>query len=314
MNFYPVPIDDMIESYSKYNQRPLSPSNSKIEITNAKIVNFYKTHPNIDIDEINLYFINIISKFSPADNDLTTSLVLSSIKSEQFDKIENYFINTLSKIYPTADIVDNVIDNKDIVCIKRIQKSNILLKNIDIDSNVSNEQVDLFTNLIDKENCCGVILSQKSGISNKNHFQIDIRNKNIVIYIHNANYSQNMIMSAIDIIDNLYIKIQEFSKTYSENYNIPKEILDNINNEYQSFVIQKNKLIDTIKEYNKKILSTIDECKFTSLGMFLAEKYSASIQKFGFNCSLCNNYSANNLKALAAHKRGCIRKHKQIVL
>ena len=92
--------------------------------------------------------------------------------------------------------------------------------------NVSSEQVDLFTNLIDKENCCGVILSQKSGISDKNHFQNDIHNRNIIIYIHNANYSQNMIISAVDIIDNLYIKIQEFSKQYSENYSIPKEVLD----------------------------------------------------------------------------------------
>lgn len=32
------------------------------------------------------------------------------------------------------------------------------------------------------------------------------------------------------------------------------------------------------------------------------------IQKSAFTCDLCKKYAAHNLKALAAHKRGCIRK------
>jgi hypothetical protein len=30
--------------------------------------------------------------------------------------------------------------------------------------------------------------------------------------------------------------------------------------------------------------------------------------KNGHKCELCKNFNANNLKALAAHKRGCMRK------
>jgi len=298
-----------------YYDRPLSPVNTKIEITNSKIVNFYNSHPNINIDEINLHFISIISKFSE-EKDANNSSVLSHISPETFDNqmTRPYIVNILSKIYTTADIADNIIDDKDIISIRRSKKSKILLKNVDIGTNVSSEQVDLFTNLIDKENCCGVILSQKSGISDKNHFQIDIRNRNIIIYIHNANYSQNMITSAVDIIDNLAIKIEEFSKQYSENYSIPRELLDAINNEYQLFISQKNAIIDTVKEYQKKILSQIDECKFSCLGNFLAEKYCTPIKKFGFNCQICNIYSGSNLKALAAHKRGCIRKNRTLTM
>lgn len=37
------------------------------------------------------------------------------------------------------------------------------------------------------------------------------------------------------------------------------------------------------------------------------EKCSKTIKQPGFNCQLCNKYSGHNLKALAAHKRGCIR-------
>ena len=299
---------------------PSSPSSSplhmyipsKIEITNTKIVNFYNSHPNINIDEINLYFISIIDKFSSEKKELTSSAILSNISRENFDKIQiqPYCMSILSKVYPTAEIVDN----KEFFVIKRMQKSKILLKNFDINVNVSNEEVDLFNNFIDKENCCGIILSQKSGISNKNHYQIDIRNRNIIIYIHNANYSQNMITNAIDIIDNLYIKIKEFSKEYDENYKIPKEVLDTVNSEYQLFINQKNTITDMVKEYSKKLLAQIDECRFSSLDTFLSEKYFRPIQNIGLNCVLCNKYSANNLKALAAHKRGCIRKNRTLTI
>jgi hypothetical protein len=45
------------------------------------------------------------------------------------------------------------------------------------------------------------------------------------------------------------------------------------------------------------------------LDKFLSTKYSAPIQKPGLKCDLCKSFSGNNLKALAAHKRGCIRKN-----
>lgn len=308
--------NEMIGYPPNYYERSLSPVNSKIEITNSKIVNFYNSHPNINIDEINLYFINIISKFSE-DKDVNYSTILSHISHETPDSnklIQPYILNILSKLYTTADIIENALDDKDIISIRRSKKSKILLKNVDIDINLSSEQVDFFNNVIDRENCCGIILSQKSGISDKSHFQIDIRNKNIVVYIHNANYSQNMITSAIDIIDNLSIKIDEFSKQYCENYSIPKEILDIINSEYQLFINQKTAIIDMVKEYQKKLLLQIDECRFSTLGILLAEKYCTPVKKFGINCPICNNYSANNLKALAAHKRGCIRKNRTLIL
>ena len=195
---------------------------------------------------------------------------------------------------------------------KRLNKPKILIKNIDIDANLSNDDVTYFNTLIDQENCCGIIISQNSGISNKNHFQIDIHNNNIIIYLHNVNYTHCIITSAIDTIDNLYSKIQDFSKQYGEDCMISKEILDNINNEFHSFIIKKNALIESVKQSNKKILSQIEECNFTSLNGFLSQKYSAPIQKSGFSCELCKNYLGHNLKALAAHKRGCIRKKQQI--
>jgi hypothetical protein len=40
----------------------------------------------------------------------------------------------------------------------------------------------------------------------------------------------------------------------------------------------------------------------------LEPKY-ALIKTRGFVCDICNNYTANTKQSLAAHKRGCSRKH-----
>lgn len=290
----------------------MQPSNLKIEITNTKIVNFYNSHPNINIEEVNLHFISLINDaMNNGSCDLPATTILSTISREPVDKIQlqspNFF-TLLSQWYPTADMKYNV----GVVSMKRLQKSRILIKSISTESNISNEQVGEFLNLIDSENCNGIIVSQNSGISNKNNFQIDIHNKNIIIYIHNVNNSQNIINSAVDIIDTLYAKLQTFSNTYGQECSIPKEVLDNINSEYNLFISQKKALLYMIKEYNKKLLSQLEECRFASLNVFLSEKYSVPVLKNGFNCDLCKNYSGHNLKALAAHKRGCARKKIQL--
>jgi len=293
---------------------PVNVDNSypKIEISNKKILQFYNTHPHINIEEINLYFINLLLSNECKETSVSNSSISPIETIDNVIQKQSLFFNNLSKIYPTADII--IKNTEDIVVIKRFTKSKILIKNIDIESNISSQEIESFTNLIDKENCCGIVLSHRSGISNKNNFQIDIHNNNIIIYLHNVNYSHCVMTSSIDIIDNLYSKMQNYSKQNGEFYSIPKELLDNINNEYQQFIMQKKTIIDTIKEYQKKLISQIDDCKFSSLQSFLSEKYCSQIQNTGFNCELCKKYSGHNLKSLAAHKRGCIRKGRTLTI
>lgn len=292
----------------------LSTDMKPIEITNSKIINFYNSHPNINIDEINLYFINIIDKLSPSE--LRAFSPTNMVSTNFFDKTEqqsqNNFTSILSKICPAADIQTKMGTN-DIYMLKRLKQSTILLKNMDIDSNIALDQITEFTDLIEKEKCCGIMLSQNSGISNKTHFQIDIKNDNIIIYIHNVNYSQSIIMSAIDIIDNLHSKIRDLSRKNGDDFTIPKELLDTINSEYQLYLVRKTELITSIKESNKKIIAQIETFAFPSLNSYLTEKCCTVVQKHSLICGLCKKYSAHNLKALAAHTRGCVRKQRSSI-
>jgi hypothetical protein len=114
---------------------------------------------------------------------------------------------------------------------------------------------------------------------------------------------------AISIIDNLNNQLRQFVKSGSnDDFTVPRELLESINNEYQLFITQKAAVIDVFKESQKKVLAQIDEIRFPCLDRYLSTKYSAPIVKSGLKCDLCKSYTANNLKALAAHKRGCSRK------
>jgi len=223
----------------------------------------------------------------------------------------SHFVSFLTKSFSSADISSKLLGmNTPTTVMKRIRKPDILLQNYELDTNVSSDEMASFINIISDENKCGILMSQYSGISNKNDFQIEFHNNNVIIFVHNSEYSNHKIEAAVNIIDHLYFKLQQFNKTgINDDFTIPKDILETINNEYQMFITQKLAVIDVLKESQKKVISQIDEIKFPSLDKYLSGKYSAPIIKSGLKCDICKYYSANNLKALAAHKRGCMRKH-----
>lgn len=223
----------------------------------------------------------------------------------------NHFISFLTKSFTSADISSKLLGmNMPTTIMKRIRKPDILIQNYELDTNVSSDEIASFMNIINDENRSGILVSQYSGISNKNDFEIEFHNNNVIIFIHRSEYSNHKLEAAVSIIDHLYFKLQQFNKTsINDDFTIPKDLLETINNEYQMFITQKLAVIDVLKESQKKVIAQIDEIKFPSLDKYLSGKYSAPIIKSGLKCDVCKYYSANNLKALAAHKRGCMRKH-----
>ena len=121
-------------------------------------------------------------------------------------------------------------------------------------------------------------------------------------------YSPEKLQTAIDIVDTISNKLTDFNNSPDQKYTIPKEVLDEINREYQLYIVQKETLSNTVKEAYKKIISQIEELRFVSLDKFLSTRYSY-FKKQGYLCNLCNVFSVSTLKGLAAHKRGCTRKH-----
>lgn len=214
----------------------------------------------------------------------------------------------LTELYSSAEILQPSDLNDDEIILKRLRKSNIIIKNYTQDTNIGGDEITLFSQTIDDKNCHGIVLSQISGVSSKKNYQIDIHNNHIVIYVHKVEYNPAKVQIAVDIIDTLLSRLSQYQGKNENEYSIPKDILDIINNDYQTFLSQKSAIAEVFKEHQKKVLSQIDELKLPALDRFLSTKYMSAIPKPGLKCELCKSYFANNLKALAAHKRGCARK------
>ena len=257
-----------------------------------------------DTDEIHKNMFNSINSILTTDKPIDKNTYKNNTTN-------NHFISVLTKSFGSADISSKLLGmNTPTTVMKRIRKPDILIQNYELDTNVSSDEMASFINIVSDENKCGILISQYSGISNKNDFQIEFHNNNVIIFVHNSEYSNHKIEAAVNIIDHLYFKLHQFNKTgINDDFTIPKDILETINNEYQMFMTQKLAVIDVLKESQKKVIAQIDEIKFPSLDKYLSDKYSAPIIKSGLKCDICKYYSANNLKALAAHKRGCMRKH-----
>ena len=220
----------------------------------------------------------------------------------------------LNRIYSTSEVVrvprHDVVGHSamsNLYMIKRDNYPKLLIENNIVEHNIELEDISKFIKEVEQYNCHGILLSQYSGISSKPNYHIDCYNGYIIVYIHNVEYNPERIRMAVDIIDNLSMKLKQY-EINNEEYMIDKDILEEINKEYQVFISQKEAIVTILREGQRKVISQIEEFKLPSLDKYLSTKFISINHKQGFKCDVCKAFNANNLKALAAHKRGCNRK------
>lgn len=216
---------------------------------------------------------------------------------------ENKLHPILSNILPEANIsnTSGTAESGDFI-IERNDKPTILIDTKDYNTSVPKKEVEKIIRDIDKHKCCGILLSQNSGISLKYDFEINIHNNFIIVFLHNVGYSEEKISIAIQLVDTLFPIIQKQASLNNET--ISSDLLNSINKEFQSMVSQKKKIIEEIENNTKTIIKEINKIDIPSLATFLSSKFSQP-EKLNFICDRCNIFSGKNARALAAHKRGC---------
>jgi hypothetical protein len=237
-------------------------------------------------------------------NDLLKKMENSSSKGKLS---ENILFNVLHSLHPTAQIesVGNIKETGDII-MRRRDKPIILFENKNYDKNVVQDEVRKFLRDVEHQNCSGIMLAQHYGIANKNNFEIEIHNNNILVYLHKVEYDADKIKAAIDIIDYFKEALGDVESGNGELVNINKETLDDINKEYQNFINNKLLHIKTIKDFQQKLIAQVDDIKVPALEHFLSKLYASSSSKEN-TCDYCS-YVAKNVRALTAHHRGCAQK------
>lgn len=233
-------------------------------------------------------------------SELLKKMEISSVKGKCSESI---LFNILQSLYSTGQI-DSVGDQKETgdFMLTRKNKPTILIENKNWNKNVIQDEVKKFIRDVETQNCCGLFLSQNFGIANKENFEININNGNVLLYVHEVNNDAEKIKIAIDIIDNFKLKLDEITVNSEDGYNIDKEILDEINKEYQLFATQKLIQIKMVKDFSSKMVKQLEDLQFPCLEHFLSTKYAFSSSKYV--CEFCE-YVAKNQSAMSAHKRGC---------
>jgi hypothetical protein len=216
------------------------------------------------------------------------------------------FEQLLSRTFTTASISRESGANEYIL--SREDKPEIYIETQNVrEHNIGVSDVKRFIKRAIEKNTNSILISQYTGITSKPNYHIEIHNKIVVIFLHKMLYSQDTIQIATDMIDALSSKLTDFCSLSNSEYSIPKDILDNVNREYQQFILQKETIVTAFKDHHKRLLSQLDDMRFSTLDKYLSTRYS-SCKKQGYNCDLCNNFNVGTLKGLAAHKRGCARK------
>lgn len=214
----------------------------------------------------------------------------------------------INQLFPSAEIINTSALRAS--CDFKIIRQNyepILIETKHYDRNVTLDEVKKFIRDIEEQKCNGIFLSQTSGITSKQNFQIDMHGENIVIYVHNLKYDSSIIKMAVDVIDNLSEKLDSARLNNDDAFTMTEETLQEINREYIDFANKKLGFIELIKETNKKMLTQIEDIKFPNLSKMLTQKCGTILNNENkiIVCSICNKFTATNNKSLAAHQRGC---------
>jgi len=225
---------------------------------------------------------------------------------------ENMLESVLNKMFPTADVTNTTATKASgDFMIKREDRPIIMIENKNYERNVNIDEVKKFLRDVTEHRCSGIMMSQFSGIASKPNGFIELHDSNVLIYLHNVDYSSDKIKMAVDIIDNLSSKLETIA-TQEEQTGIiiKKDVLDRINEQFQSFMNQKEVILNTMRETHKKLIAQIEDMKIPDLSLFLNDKY-ASIQNQQFLCDTCN-LAFTNKRSLASHKK--MHKTKSLVL
>ncbi len=260
-----------------------------------------------NIDGIRDFNSQSLLSQKPVLDDLGDFLGKYNMSSNKGKYGEQNLCAILNNMFPSAEVHDTTGTKAsgDFI-LRRIDKPQILFENKEYKANIDKEEVSKFIRDVDTQNTNGIFLSQYSGITFKQNYQIDIHKNNILVYVQQCEYSPERIRIAIDIIDYLSTKLNELD--IDESNNISKELLDDINLEYQNFISQKECMINTLKEFSKKLNLQIDNMKLPCLDKYLDSKY-AYVKSRTFACDICNEFFGSNRQSLSAHKRGCKKKN-----
>jgi len=180
---------------------------------------------------------------------------------------EDKMKQTLTMLFPKNEIEDTHSQpgrGDFIISCKNDKK--ILIDNKDYSSNVPKKEIDKFEKDI-RENADvfgGILISNSSGVSKKDDFQLDIIDSKPVMYLHNTNNNNNKIKCAVDLIESIlcanHVDFQD------------KEICDKLSKISSEIKRKISKIKRDMDKHAKNIIETVINIETLVKDIFLNTK------------------------------------------
>jgi len=204
----------------------------------------HKTYQN----EINVLRTNYEEKMQDIMNKICKTEENSSIKGKNS---ENAMLQNLNILFPKNVIEDTHKEpGKGDFIMTDMEDVKILLENKDYKLSVPKKEIDKFERdiIINPDIVAGIFMSNKSGISKKNDFQIDIIQNKPVCYLHYTDKNIDKIKIAYDVIKAVINSGIDLSN---------KETIDNLNKLSSEIKKKMTKCRTLIEKFSKNMLETI---------------------------------------------------------
>lgn len=216
----------------------------------------------------------------------------------------------LSQMYPSSSIVNTSGQTSagDFKVQHRKQDVPILIDTKDYDTTVPDREVDKFFNDIELQKCDGILLSQNSGIAQKQNYEFVIHGGLVGVFVHSAEYDPVRIRIGMEVLEQVRRMIKrerdkKGAQLFAEE-RISEEVLSSINNEYNLFIMARLQLMDQLKKQYQDNIGVMERIQLPSLERYLDTKF-ANIKKSGYACEMCEAFVGKNKKSLAAHQKKC---------
>lgn len=229
------------------------------------------------IKELNYSLDNKLQNIEHNVSLLQQNFTGSSAKKGQV--AENILFNNLTKLLSDSEVIDTSnIPNSGDIQIKKENKPIILLDSKCFKNNVPSLDVVKFYRDTEMNNSSGILCNSNAGIANRKNFEIDIKNKNVYIFISNHQYDNNLFKLAVEIIYNIH----EIIKDSSDNIEISRELFQRLKIEYNFFLSTFQQHLNSIKTN----ITCLEKLAFVQLDHFFKRTNLTSEVK-PFLCQLC---------------------------
>lgn len=242
---------------------------------------------------------NISHKINSIDNTLNLlHNTFTSNSSKKGEFAENILFNNLIKAFPSSDITNtSQTPNCGDIMIKKESKPDILIDSKNFQNNVPKIDLEKFYRDCELNNCSGILCNVNNGIANKDHFQVDIQDSRIYVYISNHEFDNTLFQLAVKIIYNIHDIIRNNKTNIIE---LDKELFERIKIEFNFYNQSFRQHLNIIKQ---NVIS-LEQLTMNQLEQFFKRSNFNDLKPF--SCSSCGaGYgSAKTLKKHMADKHG----------